>query len=73
MSLKYFQMETVVVAVVVVEESFSNEWFHLVRCIPQNEMVALAGDTNGHVGSIGYDGSHDGFGTEIVMQMDPGS
>ena len=32
-------------------------------CIPQNEMVVLAGDMNGHVGSsnAGYDGMHGGF------------
>ena len=31
-------------------ESFWNEMFHLMSCIPQNEMVVLAGDMNGHVG-----------------------
>jgi len=31
------------------KESFWNEVFHLVICIPQNEMVVLAGDMNGHV------------------------
>jgi len=34
-------------------------------CIPQSEMVVLAGDMNGHVGSnsAGYDGTHGyGFG-----------
>jgi len=38
--------------------------FHLVSCIPQNEMVVIAGDMNGHVGSsnAGYDGTHGGFG-----------
>jgi len=37
--------------------------FHLVSSIPQNEMVVLAGDMNGHVGSsnVGYDGTHGGF------------
>jgi len=37
--------------------------FHLVSCIPQNEMVVIAGDMNGHVGSTnaGYDGMHGGF------------
>jgi len=25
--------------------------FHLVSCIPENEMVVLGGDMNGHVGS----------------------
>jgi len=33
-------------------------------CIPQNEMVVLAGDMNGYVESsnVGYDGMHGGFG-----------
>ena len=31
------------------KESFWNKMFHLVSCIPQNEMVVLTGDTNGHV------------------------
>jgi len=46
------------------KENFWNEVFHLVSCIPQNEMVVLAGDINGHVGSsnVGYDWMHDGFG-----------
>ena len=46
------------------KERFWNELFHLVSCIPQNEMVVLAGDMNGHVGSsnAGYDGTHGGFG-----------
>ena len=46
------------------EENFWNELFHLVSCIPQHEMVVLAGDKNGHVGSIsvGYDGTHGGYG-----------
>ena len=45
------------------KESFWNEVFHLVSCVPQNEMVALAGDMNGHAGSsnAGYDGMHGGF------------
>ena len=36
----------------------------LVSCIPRDEMVVLAGDTNGHVRSsnVGYDGTHGGFG-----------
>jgi len=44
-------------------KSFLNEVFHMVSCIPQNEMVVLAGDMNGHVGSsnVGYDGMHGGF------------
>ena len=37
------------------KESFWNEVFQLVRCIPQNEMVVFAGDMNGHIGSS-YDG-----------------
>jgi len=46
------------------KENFWNELFHSVSFVPQNEIVALAGDMNGHVGSInvGYDGMHDGFG-----------
>jgi len=46
------------------KESFWNEVFHLVSCIPQNEMVVLAGDINGHIGSsnVGYDGTRGGFG-----------
>jgi len=38
--------------------------FHLVSSMPQNEMVVLAGDMNGHVGSsnVGYDVTHGGFG-----------
>jgi len=45
------------------KESFWNDVFHIVCCIPQNEMVVLAGDINGHAGSsnVGYDG-HGGFG-----------
>jgi len=53
------------------KESFGNDAFHLVSSIPQNEMVVLAGDMNGHVGSSngGYDGMHGGLGMEIGMQM----
>ena len=38
--------------------------FHLVSCIPQNQMVVLAGHLNGHVGrnSVGYNGTHGGYG-----------
>jgi len=45
------------------KESFWNKAFHLVSCIPQNEMVVLAGDMNRHFGSsnVSYDGTHDGF------------
>ena len=41
------------------KDSFWNEVFHLVSCIPQNEIVVFAGDTNGHIGSsnVGYDGT----------------
>ena len=44
-------------------------------CIPQNEMLVLAGDMSGYVGSsnVGYDGTHGDFGYGIGMQMDPGS
>jgi len=42
---------------------FKVVWFHLVSCIPQNEMVVLAGDMNGHASrsNIDYDGTHGGF------------
>jgi len=45
------------------KEIFWNELFHLMSCIPQNEMVVLAGDMNGYVGSnnVGYDGMHSGY------------
>jgi len=41
--------------------------FHLVSCIPQNEMVVLTGNMNGHVGSsnVGYDGTHGGSGYRV--------
>jgi len=57
------------------KESFWNEMFHLVSCVPQNETVVLAGDMNGHVGSsnAGYDGTHCSFGYGDRMQMVPGS
>jgi len=46
------------------KDSFWNEVFHLVNCIPQNEMVVLAGDMNRHIGSsnVSYDGMQGGFG-----------
>jgi len=46
------------------KENFWNDVFHLMSCIPQNEMSVLAGDINGHVGSsnAGYDRTHGGFG-----------
>jgi len=45
-------------------DSVWKELFHLVSCIPQSEIVMLAGDMNGHFGSsnIGYDGMHGGYG-----------
>jgi len=33
------------------KREFWDELFHLVSCMPQNEMVMLPGDMNGHVGS----------------------
>jgi len=44
-------------------ENFWNASFYLVSCILQNEMVVLAGDMNGHVGSncVSYDGTHGGY------------
>jgi len=46
------------------KQSFWNDVFHLVSCIPQNEMAVLAGYMNGHVGSsnASCDGTHGGFG-----------
>jgi len=46
------------------KENFWNEMFHLASCMPQNDMVVLAGDMNGHVRSsnVGYDGMLGGFG-----------
>jgi len=46
------------------KERFWNEVFHLVSCIPQNEMVVFAADMNGHIGSsnVGYFETHGGFG-----------
>jgi len=46
------------------KERFWNEVFYLVSCIPQNEMVAFAGNMNGHIriNNVGYDGTHGGFG-----------
>ena len=45
------------------KESFRDKVFHLVSCIPQNEMVVFAGDMNGHIGSsnVSYCGTHGGF------------
>jgi len=46
------------------KEHFWNKLFYLVSCIPQNEIIVLAGGMNGHVGSnnVGYDGAHSGYG-----------
>jgi len=40
-------------------KSFWNKLFHLVSCIPQNEMGVVAGGMNGHVGgnNVDYDGT----------------
>ena len=56
------------------KERFWNEVFHLVSCIPQNEMVVFAGDMNGYIGriNVGYDGTHGGLGTALRMLMVPG-
>ena len=43
------------------------------RCIPQNEMVVLAGNMNGHVGSINWLGCMVVMSMELGMQMAPGS
>ena len=46
------------------KESFWDEVFRVVSCIPHNEMVVFAGNMNGHIGSssVGYDGTRGGFG-----------
>ena len=46
------------------EEKLWNALFHLLSYIPRDEMVVIAGDMNGHVGSsnVGYNGIHGGFG-----------
>jgi len=46
------------------KKTFWNDVFHLVSCIPQNEMVVFVTDMNGHIGSsnVGYDETHGGFG-----------
>jgi len=49
-----------------------------VCCIPQNEMVVLASDMNGHIGSsklvmLAMMGCMVVLGMEIGMQMVPGS
>jgi len=48
------------------KENFWNELFSLLSCVPQNEMVVLAEDMNGHVGSnVGYDGTHGSYGNGV--------
>ena len=48
--------------------------FYLVSCIPQNEMVVLAGDINGLIESsnVGYDGHMMVLGTALGTLMVPG-
>jgi len=50
-----------------------NELFNLVSCVPQNEIVVLAGDINGHVGSsnVGYDGTHNSYGYGALPDAQP--
>jgi len=55
------------------KESFGDKVFHLVSCVPQNEMVVFAGDMNGHIGSsnggFGY-GSRNADGSRILEFAD---
>ena len=46
------------------KDVFWDKVFQLVNNIPQNDVVIVAGDLNGHVGktSSGYEGVHGGFG-----------
>ena len=57
------------------KQMFWNEVFHLVSCIPQNEMVLLADDMNGHVevSMLAMMRCTVVLGMEIRMQMYPGS
>jgi len=57
------------------KERFWNEVFILLSCIPQNEMVVLASDMNGHVGIVmlAMMGCMVVLCMEIGMQMVPGS
>jgi len=57
------------------KERFWNDVCHLLSCLPQNEVIVLAGDMNGHVGSsnVGYMVCMVVMGMEIGMHMDPGS
>jgi len=47
--------------------------FHMVSCVPQNEMVVLAGDMNGHVGNSNVSkGLRDRLGLdEIILVLQP--
>ena len=56
------------------KESFWNQVFHLVSCIPQNEMVVLARNMDMlEVVMLAMMGRMVFLGMEIRMQMDPGS
>ena len=56
------------------KESFWNELFHLVSCIPQNEMVVLAGGMGMlEVVMLAMMGHMVILGMQIGMQMHPGS
>jgi len=48
------------------KESFWDDVFMKVGIVPQDEMVVVAVDVNGHVGSnnLGYNGIHGGFRCE---------
>jgi len=57
------------------KESFWDNVFHLVSCIPHNEMVVYAGDMNGHVGSsnaMAMMGHMVVLGTALGTLMVPG-
>jgi len=57
------------------KESFWDNVFHLVSCIPHNEMVVFAGDMNGHVGSsnaMAMMGHMVVLGTALGTLMVPG-
>ena len=55
------------------KESFWNEVFHLVSCIPQNEMLVLAGDDMLEAVMLAMMGHMVVLGMEIGMQIVPGS
>ena len=56
-----------------VKECFWNEVFHLVSCIPQNEMVVFAGDMNGHVGSSNASVLHLLYDLRPIPRDQPGN